>query len=156
MTARALLLAVGLAVAACTTPALDGVSVACARGRPGPIEGEWALERIDGVRWSASRATLVAEPTGFAGSIACNGYGTHEPDGGGDHYAIEEGRLVVKGGLITTTAGCLPRERMAFEHAFLGILDSQPHVAVREEGLCLFTDDGRSLEFRRTSEEERS
>jgi len=133
----------------CAT-APDNILLACARGSPGPIEGEWALERIDGAAWSGSRATLLAEGGGFGGALACNSYSTSAPDEGGAHYGVADGRLIVSGFLVTTTAGCLPRERMALEAAFLGILESEPHVAhTGDDAICLYTDDGRSLEFRR-------
>jgi hypothetical protein len=148
----------GLALAACATPIPDNVSVGCARGRPGPIEGEWRLERIDGIPWAATEATLYAEPQGFAGSLACNGYGTSEPEEGGPHYAVERGRLALKGDIVTTTIFCGDRILMAFEGVFVDFLYDEPHVARRADGsgLCLYTDDGRSLEFRRLGSEERT
>jgi heat shock protein HslJ len=139
-----------VALSACATPAPEDISVACARGRPGPIEGDWRLDRIDGVPWRASVATLLAEPEGFAGTLACNGFGTSEPDGGGVHYAVERGRLRIKGDLVTTTAGCFPPRATAFEAAFLAILDAEPRVSRREDFLCLYTDEGFSLEFLET------
>jgi heat shock protein HslJ len=144
--AKSVVSVAALALAACQSVP-DAVSVACARGRPGPIEGEWMLDRIDGVPWRATRATLIAEPQGFAGSLACNGYGTAEPEEGGPHYAVARGRLAIEGDLVTTLAACLAPQAMAFEAAFLSILDGEPHVAINDDRLCLYTDDGYSLEF---------
>ncbi len=142
-------LALAFALAACAaTAAPDNVSAACARGRPGPIEGEWMLERIDGVPWIVTPASLLAAPTGFAGALACNGYGTAEPADGGAHYALARGRLVLEGDVVTTSRFCGSRTLMAFEAAFVEVLYSKPHVARRGEVLCFYTDDGRSLEFR--------
>lgn len=144
---RRFAIAAALVLSACATSVPDDISVACARGRPGPIVGEWTLDRIDGMPWRAAEATLLAEPEGFAGTLVCNGYGTSEPEGGGPHYAIERGRLLIKGDLVTTTVGCFSLQAIAFEAAFLAILDAEPHVSRRPEFLCLYTDEGYSLEF---------
>jgi hypothetical protein len=38
---------------------------------------------------------------------------------------------------------------MAFEFAFVNLLDAKPHVACRGETLCFYTDDDRNPEFKR-------
>lgn len=141
-------LAALILLSACATVP-DDVSVACARGRPGPIAGDWTLDRIDGVPWRLSRATLLAQEQGFGGTLACNGYGTSEPADGGPHYAVARGRLAIEGDLVVSATGCMPPQALLFEAAFLTILDGEPHVAINGERLCLYTDDGASLEFLR-------
>jgi heat shock protein HslJ len=146
----------GLAVSGCAAFAPDAMSAACASGQPGPILGEWVLERIDGAEWTRT-STLSAGASSFSGRLVCNGYGTYATEGEGPHYDIVDGRLIIPDGVVMTTAGCLPRDLMEFEVAYLSVLESEPHVArIGETGLCLYTDDGRSLEFRRLEAEERA
>jgi hypothetical protein len=50
---------------------------------------------------------------------------------------------------LIAQAPCGSRILMAFEFAFVNLLDAKPHVARRGETLYFYTDDDRNPEFRR-------
>lgn len=146
------LLAVALAASAAACATAPKLASACTTGQPGSIEGDWVLVQLDGADPVARRdITLEAGAEGFGGFMNCNSYGGLTDEGAA--YRIEDGRLRQTGdGIITTTAGCMPREYMDADRAYLDILSADPHVSRQADALCLYTDDGRSLEFRQIAE----
>lgn len=150
MSARRFAFALVLAASAAACATGPQLSATCAGGQPGPITGEWVLAALDGAPLMARRdVTLLAQDEGFAGAMSCNSYGTTGPAAGGAHYAVTDGRLVLADAIVMTMASCSPLELMQADQAFLDILSDSPRVARQEASLCLYTDDGRSLEFRR-------
>ena len=151
MTPRLPILALALLTAACATQRerdlAAGVPVACAGGAAGPMVGDWRLSAFDGEPLTLMRMSLNAEERGFGGAMICNGYGTSGPADLASHYAVADGRLVVAGEVAHTASYCGDMRFMFIEASYLSILQSEPHVARLDDRLCLFDDDGRSLEF---------
>ncbi|MGD2132174.1 MAG: META domain-containing protein [Maricaulaceae bacterium] len=145
---RALTLLAALALASCGARFAPPPPVACQGVAPEEILGQWTLERVNGEAWTDTEITMAAEEAALWGQLACNGYGTSPGEDGGDHYAVEDGRLVLHGDIVRTMRLCDDPERMDLEEQMVELLYGSPRISRLGDRLCLFTEEGMILEFR--------
>ncbi len=119
----ALLLALGMAIAACGGSELSG-----------SVEGAWQLESgtHDGepIPIVASHPiTMTLESGQIGGTAACNGYG--------GEYQLSGNVFSITGGLAVTEMACQPDEVMESERRFLEALAEVGSVELQDETLVL-------------------